>query len=72
MEVPSRTAVPPSFQVEVISKPITGEMNFRTVKGHCIPGAQMSTTAPQLEKPALASAMVEAPTVMTEGVPAGE
>ena len=32
----------------------------------------MSTTEPKLEKSALASAMVEAPTVMAEGVLAGE
>ena len=32
----------------------------------------MSTTAPKLENPALASAIVVAPTVITEGVLAGE
>ena len=63
------TVVPGGGDVETYE---TGEMVFKTAKGRCIPGAQMSTTAPQLEKPALASAMVEAPTVITVGVLAGE
>lgn len=36
------------------------------------PGAKISTTEPKFENDALASAMVEAPTVMTAGARAGE
>jgi len=50
----------------------TGEMDFRTAKGYCVPGAQMSTIEPKLEKSALPSAIFDAATVMTEGSLAGE
>ena len=56
MEVPEIVLVFPSFQVEVTFKP----------------GAKISTGAPKLEKTALASLIVEAPTVITSLTRAGE
>ena len=51
--------------VLTVSEPIQEEMTLE-------PGAQMSTRAPKFEYEALASAMVEAPTVTAEGARAGE
>jgi len=56
MEVPEMVLVFPSFQVEVTFKP----------------GAQISTGAPQLEKSAFTSAIVEAATVIACLTRAGE
>ena len=56
MEVPEMVLVFPSFQVEVMSTP----------------GANTSTGAPKLEKSAIVSSKVDAPTVMASLTRAGE